>query len=161
MPALLKSLSNVWIYGRSGCGKSARARYLAPGAYIKNMSRQQWPDYEFEEDVIIDDWSPYCMHQSDELKLWTDRYAFQADIKYGGMRIRPKRIIITSQYSIEECFSKNQNTVDAIKRRFTVEHMPNGPNGGFGEGGPSREYLDHEWKLIPIVRQSAVAGFRM
>ena len=35
------------------------------------------------------------------------------------MTIRPKRIIITSNYNIEDCF-ENPQDVEAIKRRFKV-----------------------------------------
>lgn len=35
------------------------------------------------------------------------------------MFIRPKKIIITSNYSIEECFH-NEQDIAAIKRRFKV-----------------------------------------
>jgi len=118
----LPILENHWYYGPSGAGKSSEARRLYPNAYLKAKNKW-WGGYKFQEDVIIDDVDP--THEqwiSAFLKEWADHYRFNAEIKGSAMVIRPKRIIVTSQYSIEQCF-KDQETVMALKRRFRQTHF--------------------------------------
>ena len=54
------------------------------------------------------------------LKKWADRYSFDAEVKGSKLIIRPERIIVTSNYSIEEVFCDDIMMQNAIKRRFEV-----------------------------------------
>jgi len=110
-------LSNEWYHGPSGTGKSRTARSKYPGAYIKNLNKW-WDGYEGQETVIIDEWSPNQDKLASYLKIWSDHYPFRAEIKGSSMMIRPVRIIITSNYSIDECFSRHADALP-IERRFT------------------------------------------
>lgn len=40
-------------------------------------------------------------------------------MKGAGRIMRPEHIIVTSNYTIEQCF-ENQEDVEAFKRRFTI-----------------------------------------
>lgn len=112
-------LDNLWIQGPSGCGKSKYVRDNYEEFYSKPMSKW-WDGYEREETVLLDDYDPsHTKFLAYFLKTWADHYVFNAEVKGGMMRIRPKTIIITSQYSIDECFESPQE-IDAIKRRFKV-----------------------------------------
>lgn len=111
-------MDNYWYTGHSGSGKSRTARERYPGAYIK-MANKWWDDYAGEDVVIIEDWSPDHAYLVNDLKLWTDHHSCRVEAKYGSMVVRPKTIIITSQYSIEECFNRVRDS-DAIVRRFKV-----------------------------------------
>jgi len=115
-PSDIDELVNEWRYGCSGVGKSRGARLDNPVHYVKRLDKW-WCGYAGQDVVIIDDMSPTHSNLADMLKIWGDHYAFPAEIKGGNMVIRPKKIIITSQYSIDEIWNDDQ-TKTALKRRF-------------------------------------------
>jgi len=116
-PAQLTDTCGWWIYGPSGCGKSTYARTLAVNPYPKPINKW-WDGYSRQEVVIIDDVEPsQASWLGYFLKIWADRFPFIAERKGGSLTIRPRAIIITSQYSISEVFT-DQESHDAIKRRY-------------------------------------------
>lgn len=113
-------LINFWIYGRSGCGKSRYVRENYPSLYNKPMSKW-WDGYAGEDAIVLDDFSPeHAKYLGYYVKIWTDHYTFNADIKGTMVNIRPAIVIITSQYTIEQCFTEDPKFTIAISRRFTV-----------------------------------------
>ena len=115
-------LNNLWIWGASGCGKSKYVRSEHPVFYSKGMSKW-WDGYNREEVVLLDDFAPeHGKYLGYFLKIWADHYAFNAEVKGGMLNIRPDIVIVTSQYSIEDCFEDAQ-TIAAITRRFKVIKM--------------------------------------
>lgn len=115
LPPLDKPAGAFYI-GPSGCGKSRTARAENPGAYIKNCNKW-WDGYTGQESVIMDDLDPtVAKFLSHHLKIWLDHYPFTAEIKGGSTFIRPKRIIITTQYTLDQLFEDPQ-VLEAIKRR--------------------------------------------
>lgn len=114
-------VTGTWLWGEAGAGKSRLARQRHPDFYNKLINKW-WDGYKGEDAVIIDDWDPNHDVLGHHLKIWSDRYAFLAEVKGGAMNIRPNHIVVTSQYPPEECF-KDQRTVAAIRRRFKVEHV--------------------------------------
>lgn len=115
-------MPHFWFYGAPGTGKSRDARARFPGAYIKNPNTKWWDGYDGEDFVIIDDFDKYQVSQGGDLKRWLDRYPFQAEAKGSQMMIRPKVIIITSNYHPCEIWD-DPITVQAIQRRCTVEEF--------------------------------------
>jgi len=121
-PLDLAAPCGIWIYGESGTGKTTAAR-TEYGDYYSKCANKWWDGYQLEETVIIEDLDPNHKCLGHHLKLWCDKWSFPAEVK-GGMRcLRPTRVIITSQYSIEELFSGEPATIAALKRRCKVIHM--------------------------------------
>ena len=115
-------LNNIWIQGKSGCGKSRYVRDSYQLFYSKPMSKW-WDGYDGEEVVLIDDFDPsHGKFLAYHLKIWADHYSFNAEVKGGMLKIRPKTIIVTSQYPIHACFESAED-IEAITRRFTVVDM--------------------------------------
>lgn len=70
------------------------------------MMNKWWDGYRGQDVVILDDITPdhacLCYH----LLIWSDHYSFNAEVKGGSVNIRPRIIIVTSNYTIEEVFGK-------------------------------------------------------
>jgi len=121
-PIILELLTNEWWYGATGTRKSRELWREYPNHYQKSLNKW-WDGYQNEEVVAIEEWSPKNECTSSQLKIWADRYPFTAEIKGGTLqKIRPKKIIVLSNYTIEECFNNSQD-LDPIKRRFKVKHF--------------------------------------
>lgn len=118
-PESLESTCGVWIYGPSGTGKSHHISSSFPHSFIKDASKW-WCGYQGEEVIWLDDVDPeQSRWLARFLKIWADRYPFQAQTKGGSIIIRPKRFIVTSNYSIDE-MGFGRGDLDPIKRRFVV-----------------------------------------
>jgi len=121
-PATLDTLENKWLWGPSGCGKSKLAREMYPDAYIKDPKEKWWDGYVDQEAVIIDDFDKFDVAQSGNMKRWVDHYPFPAQFKGSTKLIRPKFVIVTSNYAPEEIW-QDVHTLEPINRRFNVIHM--------------------------------------
>lgn len=124
IPIIDGELENEWWWGPAGTGKSMKAFTEYPDAYIKSLNKW-WDGYHDQEVVIIDDWGPNQSVLVDHLKHWADRYPFPAEVKGSSMRIRPKKIIVTSNYAISDCFERIEDQ-EAIRRRFKVTRFHKG-----------------------------------
>lgn len=117
-------LRGIFIWGKSGIGKSSLARDLFPNATQYNKSHNKWWDsYKGEEVVIWDDISPEEGKMSATfLKLYTDRYGIMGECKGSGVPLTYEFFIMTSQYSFEEVFA-DAETREAMERRCFIFHM--------------------------------------
>lgn len=121
-PNDLDSHHNYWIVGETGVGKSYYARKRFPD-YFDKAPNKWFIGYKGESTILIDDLEPIqCGYLSWYIKRWADLYSFPMETKGGGHQIRPPNIVITSQYSIEECFP-DVKKCNAVQRRFKVVNM--------------------------------------
>lgn len=121
IPPDLEVPCGEWIYGKTGVGKSYTARKENPGAYIKPMNKW-WDFYSGQDCVIIDDMSPdYGKSMEYFFKIWPDCYSFPAEIKNHIVPIRPKKIVVTSQYHPRDIWANE--AYDAISRRFHIREI--------------------------------------
>ena len=115
----IDTLLHEWHYGPTGTGKSRFVREKYPDAFIKDANKW-WDGYNGEEVVIIEDIDKYDIKLGRHLKLWGDHYAFPADMKnQGKLDIRPKKVIITSNYAPREIWD-DEKTYEPIKRRYKL-----------------------------------------
>lgn len=118
----IDKLEHEWLWGAPGVGKSRLARLENPGFYLKSHNKW-WNGYKEQEVVLIDDLDHDTAKWIGQfLKNWCDHYPFQAETKGDNMYIRPKKIVVTSNYTIEELFL-DPSLAEAIKRRFKVRNI--------------------------------------
>lgn len=116
-----------WWYGATGTGKSRKLWAEYPDHFPKKINKW-WCGYTGQEVVAIEEWAPGNDVTTQSLKTWADRYPFPAEIKHGHMgAIRPKKIIVLSNYTLEECFP-NPNDLEPMKRRFKVVEFGGRPS---------------------------------
>lgn len=106
-----------WYWGEAGTGKSYQARIDFPGAYLKIPQNKWWDGYNGEENVIIEDFDPEDKYMGKYFKQWCDEKVFRVELKHGGKVIRPKRICITSNWRIDQCWLDDR-IVKPMQRRF-------------------------------------------
>lgn len=107
-----------WWWGPTGTGKSKKLWEDFPEHYQKEQNKW-WDGYQGEDVVAIEEASPETMkYLASRLKVWADRYPFPGEIKGGRMNgIRPKKIIVLSNYPLEACFP-GEADAGPLRRRF-------------------------------------------
>lgn len=117
---ILPDLLHEWWVGPTGTGKSRRLWAEFPDHYAKQLNKW-WDGYDDEDVVAIEEMTPAAgQFLAHYLKIWSDRYPFSPEIKGSTLKkIRPKKVIVLSNYTIEECFPQEQDHLP-LKRRFKV-----------------------------------------
>ena len=111
-----------WIFGNPGIGKSYCVRTLFPQLYLKDCTKW-WDGYIDQNVVLIDDFDSREFYHY--LKIWSDNYLFNAEIKGGIVECKYHFLFITSNYTIYDLFFdpkdvKSISLVNALNRRFVV-----------------------------------------
>ena len=140
-------LDNEWYWGPSGTGKSYTARTSHPDAYLK-MCNKWWDGYNGHEVVIIEDFDQNHKVLCHHLKIWADRYAFPIELKGFCGKIRPRKLIVTSNYHPRDIWTETTD-LDPILRRFKITHFHQpftvptaGVNGGTSPVGMGYPYVE-------------------
>lgn len=152
-PVILTEITNEWWYGSTGTGKSRKLWQEYPNHFQKELNKW-WCGYQNENVVAIEEWSPKNECTASSLKIWADRYPFTAQIKGGSLKkIRPWKIIVLSNYTIEQCFPQAEDR-DPIKRRFKTVHFPSifsiQAQGEYTETNNEYDHLDAINSLLAL-----------
>ncbi len=119
VPEDLKEKKNYWVLAPSQYGKSKYARDRWPDHFDKAPNKW-FIGYKDQTTLLLDDFGPHqCQFLGWYMKRWADHYSFPMETKGGGHQIRPKHVVVTSQYSIQQCFP-DPLECDAIANRFKV-----------------------------------------
>jgi hypothetical protein len=90
-------LTNEWIYGPTGTGKSYSLELAYPDAYLK-QSNKWWDGYKDEPVVIIEDFDSDHACLNHHLKIWADHRPFLAEIK---QRVYTKDKTTKNHYNVQ------------------------------------------------------------
>jgi len=118
--------TGLWYYGLTGTGKSrtARSKYgeKADELYLKPVNKW-WDGYRGQPYVLLEDFGKEHAVLGYHLKIWGDRYSFPAEIKGSTIQLRPKKIIVTSQYHPRDIWAGDPETLHAILRRYELMYV--------------------------------------
>jgi len=136
--ALDGELQGTWIYGPAGTGKSSRVyEEFGENVFPKPGNTKWWDQYAMQDTVWVDDFDPTVKNMTYLMKIWTDRWVFLGERKNGTIRMRPKKIVVTSNYTIQQCFGKDPELLEAMTRRFpNVIYI--GKNGATAPPSPKK-----------------------
>lgn len=113
--------AGIWVWGVPGTGKTTTVTNAYEGCYLKEPNKW-WDGYEAQDVVVIDEFAKDFPQDIKRLiKVWGDRLPFVAESKGVSHKIRPKIVIITSNWSIEQVFSDPIDVAAMKKRYFTIE----------------------------------------
>lgn len=115
---ILHDMDHQWIWGKTGTGKTTQARTNYPDHFLKGKNKW-WDGYTGQETVILEDLGKTDSWMGDRLKEWADKWPFEAEFKGGVIRIRPKRIVVTSNYHPMDIW-EDKNILDPLERRFNI-----------------------------------------
>lgn len=156
----------LWITGPPGVGKSTFIRRKlmgltdgtladVPGSdardtvYNKDCTKW-WAGFAHEPAVLIEDIDISQKWMSHFLKIWADIHPFNAEVKGGSIKIRPRLVCVTSNYMISDIWKPDADEAlyQAINRRFQQEYIS------------TREEFDEEtrWSLIQTTKSLLTSG---
>ncbi len=151
-----------WITGPPGSGKSYAARTRWGSSVYEKPQNKWWDGYNCQDVVLLDDLDKQGECLSHLLKIWSDKYKFNAEIK-GGTIVPPYTVfIVTSNYYPEEIWAsdkyKNQDPLcAAIRRRFTFYRMKSGYDMEVDPYIPSLEAVQRGQEYMEWIRDKIIA----
>jgi len=107
------------LWGKTGTGKSRKAREMLESPYIWCPSQKQWFDgYDGEDEAIFEEFRGQIPW--DEFLNITDRYNCRVQVKGGFTEFRATKIVFTSPCPPEEWYGEKEgDSFDQLKRRIT------------------------------------------
>ncbi len=114
--------SGIWVYGKTGVGKSHWAFSKYPRAFVKESDNEWWDFYRGEETVIIDEFSGSIKLSC--LLRWVDKYEAKVEVKGAMAYLNTRTTVILSNHPPWEMYEKSSDvTRNALYRRFVILEM--------------------------------------
>lgn len=128
----VRQLEHYWIHGATGTGKTLSVQLLFPDAFQWDSESKYWDGFHGQKQVVLSDLDNRSLRSLgiNRLKTMCDPGGFPVNIKYAGGQLAKAQIVVTSNFTIDECFKykgKNANfnqdwysdiDLEAVKRRF-------------------------------------------
>jgi len=109
---------NLWVVGGTGTGKSSACWKIWTDRIYRKDCDKWFDGYPFDLDEVImlmDDFEPSWAGKA-KLKVWADRYPFRAQVKGTSLMIRPTKVVVTSNYRIEESDFAEKDVAPMLRR---------------------------------------------
>lgn len=107
-------LNVVWVWGKSGAGKSHMAREMLPDAYWKPPGKW-WDGYDGHPNVIVDDYRadhfPFSV-----LLNYLDKYPCRIENKGGSRWLKACKFVITSPYHPRDYVPVGEDPTQLLRR---------------------------------------------
>lgn len=115
----------IWIWGRSGSGKTTKAESLLIDPFVKDKrSKDWWEGYDQHEHVLYDEVN--SKNSYSELKAISDRFPCLVECKGGSRQFVAKKLIITSLYDPVLLFkNKPEEGYEMLRRIDEIIYLPN------------------------------------
>lgn len=110
----------VWLYGKTGVGKTRRAYEMFSGEYWVSSNDLTWFDgYYGQPNVLIDDFRASMCKFAFLLRL-LDRYPLRVPVKGGFVSWNPVNIVVTSTSLPQDCYEseKIREDIGQLLRRI-------------------------------------------
>lgn len=144
----LAERNNEWHYGVTHCGKTTYATEQCGPIYDHPLNNTNWDGYDYEPTVVFQDVDKASFAPLQRfVKTWFDRQVVQVKILYGFKRVRPKRMIVTSNDHPSQIWPPGRH-LDAILDRFKIFHWTK----RYGEEGWSRP----EGVPLPVADENEI-----
>jgi len=117
----LTQVCGIWLVGTPDSGKSHIARHIFGEAGFYDKPANKWFDgyqREMGDTIIVDDVDHAHRVLGHHLKRWGDKYSFPGEQKGTTIQVRPKRVIVTSNYKIEEIWAGDSQMIEALEKRY-------------------------------------------
>lgn len=120
-----RSMEVIYIYGKSGVGKSSFGKYLAQKknyhVFISSSSNDIFDGYAEEECVLLDDVRyETFQNYADSLKLFDNNTSSRYRSRYYNKLILADLIILTSTQPIDSVFNNLNEDARQIRRRIST-----------------------------------------
>lgn len=114
---MAKQVENQWYVGPPATGKTRTVQSLYPDAYHANLEDTFWTGYNNQETIVIHDLRPSAINS--ETGQFFENLAMGLPVVLrrkhkSGLEIRAKRVIVTSNFTIEDCFIVESNDIKPL-----------------------------------------------